>query len=333
MRKIPILGVLLFLCVGVCQAKDIYVAQNGNGSGASCSNAQPISWANNSANWGTGSSQIGPGTTVHLCGAITTPLTINGSGTAGNVITFHWESGARISVAHGGVVNLNGSNSYLLFDGGIACGPGTACDAVEAANQTGYASGQTGIIEATANGTGLANQDISTQAFYGGNNNHDIEVRNLIVRNLYRHTSPTDLVPNVDTGTWVLSCSESNSGCAPGVVSLHDSSIHDMGDPVSFEKTSGTTLNVYNNDFYRDNWAIENSGDGTRTVNIHDNHVHDADNWDTGSNDWYHHNFYHGYMNTPADVSAINFYNNLSDGNWGNMQQWTPIELSLVFRS
>jgi hypothetical protein len=189
---------------------------------------------------------------------------------------------------------------------------------VEAANQTGYATGQTGIIEATANGSALANQDISTQAFYGCNGCHDIEIRNLIVRNLYVHSSLTDGTNSADTGPFVFQCAEGNSGCASGTIAVHDSSIHDTGNAISIERMNATTLNAYNLDMYHNNWAFENSGDGTRTLNIHDNHIHDTSNWDT-TQDFFHHNGIHNFMAAGStDSLALNWYNNLSDGNWGS---------------
>ena len=83
------------------------------------------------------------------------------------------------------------------------------------------------------------------------------------------------------------------------------------------ERGNSTTMNIYNIDFYRNDWALEYSGDGPRTLNFHDNHCHDASNWDTSS-DYFHHNCVHSYMNTNTDSIATNFYNNLSDGNWGS---------------
>jgi PKD repeat protein len=52
--------------------KTIFVSQNstGAGTGVDCSNALPISFVNNAANWGTGTAQIGPGSTVSMCGTI-----------------------------------------------------------------------------------------------------------------------------------------------------------------------------------------------------------------------------------------------------------------------
>ena len=56
-------------------ANDIYIAQAATGanSGSSCANARAYSFFNTASNWGTGASQIGPGTTVHICGTITGP--------------------------------------------------------------------------------------------------------------------------------------------------------------------------------------------------------------------------------------------------------------------
>ena len=304
---------------GVASATNVYIAQTtaGSADGSSCANAYAVTFFNSSGNWGSSANQIGPGTVVYLCGTITSPLQINGSGTSGNPIEVLWTAGTRISVPHGRIINLNGSYGYLLFDGGTACGPATSCDTVETANQTGYATGQAGIIEATANGSALANQDISTQAFYGCNLCHDIEVRNLIVRNLYVHSGISDSTSSADTGTFIFQCGAGNNGCASGTISIHDSTVHDTGNAISIEKVSSTNVNVYNIDFYHNNWAMENSGSGTRTLNFHDNHIHDTSNWDTTA-DAFHHNGLHNYMTTASDSVAINFYNNLSDGNWGS---------------
>jgi hypothetical protein len=305
---------IAMLLASCCQAATVYVSQSGGTfSGGTACNGQS---AESIATFNSGSESAG--NTYYFCGAITTPPVIDGSGSSGNVITFKWDTAARISVAYGQIFNLsNGSNAYLLFDGGIACGPATNCGTVETANQTGYATGQTGIIEATANGSSLANQNVQTQAFWGCNGCHDIEIRNLIVRNLYVHSSTSDGTGSADTGDFTFQCSGSNSGCASGTISIHDSTLHDNGNAISLQKTSSVTFNVYNIDFYHNNWAMENSGNGTRTLNFHDNHCHDASNWDT-TNDAFHHNCLHSYMNTPSDSIAIDFYNNLADGNWGS---------------
>jgi hypothetical protein len=312
-RLVAIL-IVIVLCSKCVNASGttFYISQSGGAfSGGSACNGQT---AESIATFNAGSESAG--NTYYWCGAITTPPVINGSGTSGNVISFIWDTGARITVPYGQIINLhNGNNAYLLFDGGIPCGPGTPCDTVEAANQTGYATGQAGIIEATANGSALANQNTQTQAFWGCTNGcHDIEIRNLIIRNLYRHTLTTDATGNIDGGNYTIE----GVPFGPGIISIHDSTIHDGGNQINIATTTGgTTLNVYNNDMYHNNWAIAPTGTGTRTVNIYSNHFHDASNWDT-SGDSFHHNGIHVFMNNASDSLGLNIYNNMSDGNWGS---------------
>src|SRR5271157_1591702 len=91
-----ILAGMVLACstASAASAGNIYVAQSASGSanGSTCANAYAYTFFNNGGNWGSGSSQIGPGTTVHLCGTITgsagaTILTFLGNGSNGNPIT------------------------------------------------------------------------------------------------------------------------------------------------------------------------------------------------------------------------------------------------------
>ena len=81
-------------------AQNLYIAQNavGSGNGSSCANAKAVSFFNTAANWGAAATQIGPGTTVHLCGTISSQLTARGSGASGSPITILFESAAKISL-------------------------------------------------------------------------------------------------------------------------------------------------------------------------------------------------------------------------------------------
>lgn len=283
-----------------------YVSQSGGS--LTCAGGTRSTVAVGSVSWAAG-------TTYVLCGVITSAFTIGASGTSGTKITVMWDTGARVSVAFGQIISLNG-NSWIVFDGGTPCGPTTSCYVTESANPTGYPAGITGIIEATANGSGLAHQDNQTQAFYNGAGSHDIEVKNLIIRNLYQHTSLSDVTNGADTGNFGLQC-PFTTGCASGNISIHDSDIHDVGLVLSVQRGSGTTISFYNNEVWRTNWLGENSGNGTRTLLIHDNHIHDTVNWDTTS-DAFHHNGLHNYMNVSSDSLGLQFYNNLSDGDWGH---------------
>jgi hypothetical protein len=70
-------------------ASAIYIAQNAQGlaDGANCANAHAASWFNSASNWGSGSTQINAGSTIYLCGSISSNLTFQGSGASGNPIT------------------------------------------------------------------------------------------------------------------------------------------------------------------------------------------------------------------------------------------------------
>jgi hypothetical protein len=102
MRKAIQIVLALILIVGfstICSANDIYLAQSaaGSGNGSSCANARAVSFFNSSGNWGTGATQIGPGTTVHLCGHTTTAITTQGNGTANNPIIIDGDGAATTS--------------------------------------------------------------------------------------------------------------------------------------------------------------------------------------------------------------------------------------------
>jgi hypothetical protein len=165
----------LILCgVGVtgasAQASNVYITQSGSGSGVCTTGVQPVSFFNNSANWGSGSGQIGPGTTVHLCGTFNAPagadgyLQFQGSGTSGNPITLLWEKGAIVqapyfSFNHAGL-DINWK-SWIVVDGGT-----------------------NGILQNTAEGTGLSYQQDTALITGVGNN---VTVKNLSLLNVYAH--------------------------------------------------------------------------------------------------------------------------------------------------
>lgn len=309
--KLIIIAVFIPL---LSNAATFYVSQSGGvfSGGTVCNGKTAVSVATLNA------ATASAGDINYLCGTLSTGPKVTASGTNGNVISYIWDSGAMVSLASGQIINLNGAKSFLLFDGGIPCGAGTSCNSIEAANPTGYATGQAGIVEATANGSALANQSAATQAFYGCNGCHDIEIRNLIIRNMYVHSSLTDTTSNIDTGTFAFQC-PNTGGCGSGVISVHDSTIHDIGTSISVETTSTTTVNIYNNDFYNMNWAMEDSGAGVRTISLHDSSCHDTTNWDTNA-DAFHHNCLHEFMTTGhgSDSLSTSVYNVQSYGNWGS---------------
>src|SRR5580765_1066192 len=142
MKKTLLALLLLLLGPAAWATNAVYISQSGAGTldGSSCANAKPTSYFNNSANWSATPTgvQIGPDTTVHLCGTITggvgtTALTVQGSGTSGHPVTIVAETGFNLtspSWSFNGAINVNGK-SFITLDGQ-----------------------NTGTIQNTANGTG-----------------------------------------------------------------------------------------------------------------------------------------------------------------------------------
>jgi hypothetical protein len=151
-------------CGSARAAGDVYVSQSGGGSGdgSSCANAKPASFFNSGSNWG---GTIAAGSTVHLCGTITTALTAQGSGASGNPITIQWESGASISAcSQNGGIQLPG-RQWLVLDLG----------------------GNSAAITCPNNGTGLGSQSTANGITDGfGQPYSHVEIRNGTIGPLYK---------------------------------------------------------------------------------------------------------------------------------------------------
>lgn len=163
-------GVILALVILTLSsvAETLWVAQSSAGTddGSSAANSKSVAWLNTAGSWGSGDAKVSAGDTVILTGTITNSITAQGSGTAGNVITIQFDTGAVMSSPvwpDSGAIDL-GSMSYITLDG----------------------SG-TGKILNTANGTALSNQLDSTGVNAQGGTH--ITIRNLVVTNLYERTA------------------------------------------------------------------------------------------------------------------------------------------------
>src|SRR5260221_689994 len=158
-------------------AKDFYVAarQAGSGTGTGCSTAKPYTWFNTASSWGTGATQIGPGTTVHLCGTFVGTagqrlLIVGGSGTSTSPITIKFETNTVLTAPYwssAGAIYEDGK-SYIVIDGGT-----------------------NSLIKNTANGTGRGNAQ-SSRGIFAANCNGCV-VKNLTIADLYVRTSYSDL--------------------------------------------------------------------------------------------------------------------------------------------
>lgn len=252
-----------FLVASSAQAKDIYIAQNavGAANGADCSNAVALSWANSSSNWGTGTNKIGPGTAVHLCGAITatagaTGITIYASGTSGNPIKILFEPGASLSAPYwNSAITLSGQ-SFVIIDGG-----------------------SNGVIQNTANGTGLAYQNASNAIYIGGNVSN-VEVQNLTIANIYVHSGNGEDGSHNNSAIFASAGTQSN-------ISIHNNTIHDAFAGILSNYGSLKAMDIYANTISYVTWGVgvldNNSNDTATNVNIYGNDICCFTNWfDTG---------------------------------------------------
>jgi len=100
----------------------VYVAQSGAGAetGASCATAHSLAWLNSEGDWGSRAGEVGPGTTVGLCGTFTQALETHGSGEAGRPITILFTPGSRFAMSGSGCpgsgcIDVNGGSEYITL--------------------------------------------------------------------------------------------------------------------------------------------------------------------------------------------------------------------------
>ena len=290
MRKLTLLLVFVFTALPA-GAKDFYIAarQAGTGTGTGCSTAKPYTWFNNTASWGTGSAQISPGTTVHLCGTFTGTagqqlLQVHGNGTSTSPIIIKFETNAILTAPYWsslGTINESG-RSYIVIDGGT-----------------------NGLIKNTANGTGLGNAQDSRAIFAPSCT--ACVIKNLTIANLYVRTSVSDLAVRqtaVNCVYWLNS-----NGMTITRVTCHDAGWAFAGYGNNFTLSY---CNIYNIDH-----GLAFGPAGTNSgFSIHDNHIHDYVKWDSTTN-VYHHDGLHIWGQNGGIINGGVIYNNLFDGDSG----------------
>lgn len=319
LRAIFLLGFMATASVfAFSSATNVYITPDGSSQGNCASSQHNPSWFNNSANWGGGAAQIGPGTTVLFCGTFTdvvngTLLTAHGSGSSGNPVTLKFDTGAVWqSPAEATFLILDGQ-SHFVVDGGSPCGWINL--AVVSCN---------GTIQNTDNGTNLDYKNYGSAGISASGSN-DVEIRNLQIGPIYLKVGTGDQLSGAPGPQCVRITNPSNSGFSG--VNIHNNVMHDVGWCV----WGGTNnLTIANNEIYYLDHGLGfgNNTDGSSTwsgVNLHDNHLHDFANWDTTSNDFHHDGFHmfayaaDGYdFNVNNIIENINIYNNVFDGDFGN---------------
>jgi hypothetical protein len=277
----------------------LYVAQaaTGVGDGSTCANAKAAAWFDALGSWGTRAGEIGPGVTVNLCGTITSPLVVHGSGTSTSAITIHWQPGATLSEPHcpaegSGCLNTDG-NSYLMIDGGVD-----------------------GSIQSTANGTELPDHVDAVLGILALKCN-GCTIEHLTIENMYVHVYDSahrdDTDAGVADGIWV-------SGSD---VTIARNTFHDLRNAINADwNTTDSDDRITGNDIYDIDGGIlaspQQSGGDVGPIFIDHNHIHDFANWDTAS-DAYHHDGVHCFTSetaagTPAHYSGVYIYDNTFGG-------------------
>jgi hypothetical protein len=265
-----------------------------------------VTFFNSSSNWGTGAGQIGPGVTVDLCGTISSALGFHGSGTSGNPITLYWQPGATMSSGDwggGAAIKSNGS-SYITLNGG---NNGTS-------------------IQATAEGTGLADQGVASQGIIATNCT-GCTIENLTIANLYVHSSPSD--------TSVDQTQDNAIRFSGSSMTIQNNTIHDVGWALyEIANSTDSNITIANNNIYNidHGWASTAAFNGGNIgpIVFSGNHVHDFSNWDT-TNDAYHHDGIHCYSANAQGLTphynGVYIYDNRFDGGNGGANMTADIFL------
>jgi hypothetical protein len=299
-------SILAFAPLMFSSAANVYITQNGISQGSCQTNPQTAAWFNSSSNWGSGGGQIGPGTTVLLCGTITTALTAQGSGSISAPITIMFDTGAAITLPvcpSSGCLKIANLN-YIVVDGGTTCG------------WVGLAEVNcNGTISSTASGSAYGNG--STSAFgVEATSCSYCEIRDLNIINIYQHTSSSD-TPGGD----FRAISQGGNNTVGATFEVHNNIIHDSADGFDYVPGSSNDSGMYYYNNYSYNMGahgnIANNNNGTITAAyIHDNYFGSTANWDS-SGCFNHHNSFHVFSYGQT-ASGIMYYNNEVAGNWGN---------------
>jgi hypothetical protein len=267
-RRLLVLTVLVFLAAAgsaFASAANIYITQSGSPSGNCTTGVQTPAFFNAAANWGTGASQIGPGTTVLICGTFTgaagaTEFSFLGSGTSASPITLKFDTGASLTSPY-----WSGSN------GAIGCSSKSYVD---------VDGGTNGVITNSANGTNQANQQQSFGVSFSSCTN--VEIKNLTVKNIYINNGSSSSATDVN-GQYTACIAL--SGTSTGSL-VHNNTVSQckIGVMVSAD-ANGSAVNdqIYSNNISDMDWGINagggDSGDIITGLLIHDNTITNWTNW------------------------------------------------------
>ncbi|MGA9529601.1 MAG: choice-of-anchor Q domain-containing protein [Terriglobales bacterium] len=309
-RKLCILVIFLSLMTAGCafgSATNVYITPDGNPAG-NCptgANTHNPTWFNAAANWGSGAAQIGPGSTVLLCGTFTfaagsTGLTVQGSGTSASPVTIQFDKGAILQAPYF-------KGTFGAPGGGIVLS-GVSNVTVDGKN--------TGIIQNTDNGTNLGHSSASTGVYISSVSG--VNVQNLTIQNIYANAGSTPGAK--DSNGWNANDIVIDQGAVSNLVINHNT-LNNAHAAVNtdLENYTYSGITISNNTMADHGWSISLGAYGNSHVSgvlIFGNYLTNWDNWQFPS-DTYHTDGLIAYTNTSARF-PISFYNNYLDTNLGN---------------
>lgn len=240
-----------------------------------------------------------PGDVNYICGTISGDpgaqlLKPRGNGAEGNPVTIKFDTGAILEAPYFAASPNGGC-------GGAICLYGLSYYTVDGQN--------TGTIQNTANGSGLAYQR-NSEGIEGYNCNH-CTVENLTIANIYVHSAPADRAID-NTQVRCLSISGSNW-------LIRNNTFHDAGFCINNDYRNGdANVEISGNTIYRvdHGWTLQThtAGGSSGPFLFHNNTVYGYANWDTGAADYYHHDGIHCYTSethgSPAHITLLAIYNN-----------------------
>lgn len=292
---------LCIFCVNsILFAENIFISQitQGADSGADCVNSHSVEWFNAAVNWANPKQlgKIGPGDTVHLCGTLTTSIVIQGSGSFLNVITILAEAGFKFSKTAWGIdssasVFISGKN-YITIDGN-----------------------NVGIIEATDNGTLLANQQDSNGIV--AELCDTIVVKNWTIKHLYVRTMDSD-DPNA-FGRSIIGRNCNNLEISNNILSHAYRGIFTYASSANKDN-----LKIHHNDISAVSIGIVSALAGAvnyTNVEIYNNKIYDQYFWDgcwNSCTEWQHNDGIHLWGKYPSNYMSAAIYNNEIGGDFGS---------------
>lgn len=318
MRKLLPLFLFVGALIGIpsLHAEDIYAghASAGAATGANCSNrVAAASFFNNSSNWGAGAGKISPGDTFHICQSetltVADKLIFQGSGSAGNVIWLQFDANAKMSAATWGngsgglAISIPNGSSYLKITGTTSCGYVAAVHIV-----------CTEYIEATANGSNLANQDDDTGIFCRFCNH--VEIANLGGYNMFVQRQADTHYAQHGTAFQIGGSDDH----------IHHTDVVEAYTGIEIDyNASAANIEMDHNSAHRTNFAIVGSPFGNNThangYLIHDNEAYDWQNWDDVAGNCCHHNGVilptQGTNTDNTGIDGLQIYNNYWHGDSG----------------